>query len=68
MNWARGRRRKKRQKKREIFFLLTHKLHQFTLGIRLHLKKAKKRKENGELGRAGKGLFYKDENKQAGEH
>lgn len=30
---------KKRQKEREIFSPLTHKLHQFTLRIRLHLKK-----------------------------
>lgn len=48
MNWARGRRRKKkRQKKREIFFPLTHKLHQFILGIRLHLKKGKKKRKWG---------------------
>ena len=48
MNWARGRRRKKRQKKREIPPTPpTHKLHQFILRIRLHLKKGKKKRKWG---------------------
>lgn len=47
MNWARGRRRKKKRQKRERFFPLTHKLHQFILGIRLHLKTGKKRRKWG---------------------
>ena len=49
MNWARGRRRKKKKgRKRERFFSpLTHKLHQFILRIRLHLKKGKKKRKWG---------------------
>ena len=48
MNWARGRRRKKKGRKRERFFSpLTHKLHQFILRIRLHLKKGKKKRKWG---------------------
>lgn len=56
--------KKKRQKKREFFSPLTHKLHQFTLGIRLHLKKGRKKRERG-IGEAREGLLYKDENRQA---
>lgn len=42
MNWAKERRREKKGRKRERFFSpLTHKLHQFTLRIRLYLKKGK---------------------------
>lgn len=48
MNWARGRRRKKKKAEKERDFPpRTHKLHQFILGIRLHLKKEKKEKKMG---------------------
>lgn len=38
---------KKKAEKERDFFLLTHKLHQFILGIRLHLKKGKKKRKWG---------------------
>lgn len=49
MNWARGRRRKKKkaEKERDFFSPLTHKLHQFILRIRLHLKKGRKKRKWG---------------------
>lgn len=41
--------KKKAEKERDFSPPLTHKLHQFTLGIRLHLKKGRK-KRKGEIG------------------
>lgn len=59
MNWARGRRRKKKaEKERDFFPPLTHKLHQFILGIRLHLKE-EKRKKMGNWEGQGRGYSIK---------
>lgn len=49
MNWAKERRREKKAERERDFFPLTHKLHQFTVGIRLYLKK-EKRKRKGVCG------------------
>lgn len=56
--------KKKAEKERDFSPTLTHKLHQFTLGIRLHLKKGRKKRERG-IGEDREGLHYKDENRQA---
>lgn len=42
-----GKKKEKKAEKEKFFFLLTHKLHQFILGIRLHLKKGRKKRKWG---------------------